>query len=244
MAKDKRQRKALVTGAGGGVGGALVRTLAKQGWHVYAVVRSYEDAQELNRINGIEAFRLDLDEAKHVVDWAAELLRGKTDELDLVVHAAAVAVVGPAAKASIEDWQTTLATNVTAPALLTGGVLPAVRKAKGTIVFINSGAGERAVKDHAVYAASKHALRGYANTLRLEESGSGVRVTTVYPGQIATKMLAGIDRQLGVEFVPEDYIAPQTVADAIVWVANATPDVHISNIDLRPRQEVSAKFNV
>jgi NADP-dependent 3-hydroxy acid dehydrogenase YdfG len=47
-----------------------------------------------------------------------------------------------------------------------------------------------------------------------------------------------------VHFIPQDYIDPQTVADAVLWVANATPDVHISNVDLRPRQEVSAKFNV
>lgn len=107
-----------------------------------------------------------------------------------------------------------------------------------------TGAGERPIANHSVYVASKHALRGFAGSLRLEESANGIRVATVYPGQIATKMLRGIDERLGVEFNSEDYIQPQTVAETIIWIANAGPDVHITNIDLRPRQEVSVKFNV
>ncbi|MCI1664595.1 MAG: hypothetical protein LKI23_06585 [Bifidobacterium crudilactis] len=57
-------------------------------------------------------------------------------------------------------------------------------------------------------------------------------------------MLREIDTHLGVDFTPESYIDPQTVANAIIWIAQASPDVHITNVDLRPRQEVSAKFNV
>jgi NADP-dependent 3-hydroxy acid dehydrogenase YdfG len=235
---------ALVTGAGGGVGGKLVRSLVKHGFKVLAVVRSYEDAAELNAIDGIEAFKLDLLHTDALLTWARELALREEEGIDLLVHAAATAVVGKAEQSTAEDWRQVLDTNVIAPALLTAGLLPVIRKVKGTIVFVNSGAGERAVPNHSVYAASKHALRGYADTLRLEESGHGVRVGTVYPGQINTKMLREIDTHLGVDFTPESYIDPQTVANAIIWIAQASPDVHITNVDLRPRQEVSAKFNV
>jgi NADP-dependent 3-hydroxy acid dehydrogenase YdfG len=240
----KQQRTALVTGAGGGVGGKLVRSLQQQGWKVLAVVRSYEDAAELNAFEGIEAFTLDLLHTDAILTWAKELALRESDGIDLLVHAAATAVVGRADRATSQDWQQVLDTNVTAPALLTAGLLPVIRQVKGSIVFINSGAGERAVANHAVYAASKHALRGYADTLRLEESEHQVRVSTVYPGQINTKMLRAIDTHLGVDYTPESYIDPQTVADAVIWIAQATPDVHITNVDLRPRQELSAKFNV
>jgi NADP-dependent 3-hydroxy acid dehydrogenase YdfG len=241
---EARQRTAVVTGAGGGVGGRLVRSLAAQGWNVIAIVRSQAHADELDGIEGISALTLDLLDSDAIADAAHEIVERFDSRLDLLVHAAAVAAVGPAAQADVNDWNTVLGTNLVAPALLTGSLIQAVREAQGTVVFINSGAGERAVGNHAVYAASKHGLRGYADTLRLEESVYRVRVSTIYPGQIATKMLEGIDRTLGVQFVPQDYIDPQTVADAVLWVANATPDVHISNVDLRPRQEVSAKFNV
>lgn len=238
------QRVAVVTGAAGGVGGRLARTLAVGGWKVFAVVRGERQADELNALDGVEAFVLDLFDSARLTDWARKLVAEKAPRIDLVAHAAAVAPVGLASQSDAETWTRALKTNVEAPALLNVGLLPAVRATQGTIVFVNSGAGERAVVNHAVYASSKHALRGYANTLRIEESPYKVRVSTIYPGQIDTKMLRGIDETLGVEFKPEDYIDPQTVADTIVWVANAPADVHLTNIDLRPRQEVSAKFNV
>lgn len=238
------QRVAVVTGAAGGVGGRLVRSLAADGWKVFAVARSADQVAELNAIDGVEANVLDLLDSENLTAWAESLVEREAPRIDLVAHVAAVAPVGPAANSDASTWERTLKTNVEAPALLNAGLLPAVRKTQGTIVFVNSGAGERAVVNHAVYAASKHALRGYANTLRIEEAPNRVRVSTVYPGQINTKMLRGIDETLDVEFKPEDYIDPQTVADTIIWIANAPADAHLTNVDLRPRQEVSAKFNV
>lgn len=240
----ERTRVAVVTGAAGGVGGRLVRSLAAQGWKVFAVVRTSEQADELNAIEGIDARTLDLLDSASLTAWARDLVEHDAPAIDLVAHVAAVAPVGPASHSGAQTWERTLKTNVEAPALLNVGLLPAVRKVQGTMVFVNSGAGERAVVNHAVYAASKHALRGYANTLRIEESPNRIRVSTVYPGQVNTKMLRGIDETLGVEFKPEDYIDPQTVADTIIWIANAPADAHLTNVDLRPRQEVSAKFNV
>ncbi|KAB8301949.1 SDR family oxidoreductase [Bifidobacterium apri] len=235
---------AVVTGAAGGVGGATVRSLVSDGWRVIATVRREEQVAQLNAIRGVSAYALDLLDSDRVMQWANDLVHRETPRIDLVVHTAAIAPVGPAALGDAQTWESTLKTNVEAPALLNAGLLPAVRAAQGTIVFINSGAGERAVARHAIYASSKHALRGYANTLRLEEAQYRVRVASIYPGQIDTKMLRGIDEQLGVDFHPEQYINPQTVADTVLWIANAPDDVHFTNIDVRPRQEVSAQFNV
>lgn len=229
---------AVVTGAGGGVGGILARTLASRGWRVIALVHAYEQAQELNGIDGIEAFRLDLDNGTHVASWASELLNHKLARLDLLAHVAAVNTVASAQRATLDQWTEALAVNVVAPAVLTAGLLPALRESRGTVVFVNSGAGERGVRDHAVYAASKHALRGYADTLRLEETANGVRVSTVCPGPIATKMLHADDTTPD-WLEDDDVLDPQTVADAIAWIAEAAPDVHVTNIDLRPREEIA-----
>lgn len=240
-------RTAVVTGAARGVGNALVRTLAASGdWHVIAVARKQADVDELNAIDHVEAHLLDLLDADAIEQWGAKISEREAPRggVDLLANVAAVAVVGSVEDTHNDDWDVTLRTNVVAPAVLSRSLLPALRVARGSVVFVNSGAGERPIANHSVYVASKHALRGFAGSLRLEESANGIRVATVYPGQIATKMLRGIDERLGVEFNGEDYIQPQTVAETIIWIANAGPDVHITNIDLRPRREVSAKFNV
>ncbi|MFT8705409.1 SDR family oxidoreductase [Bifidobacterium aquikefiricola] len=239
-----RQKTAVVTGAGGSVGSSVVRSLVQQGWRVLAVVRAYDDAKQLNAIHDVEAFTLDLLQTDDLLSWAQELSARESSGIDLLVHVAAIAVVGKAAQATADDWDSVLKTNIIAPSLLTAGLLPSIRTVKGTVIFINSGAGERAVANHSIYAASKHALRGYADTLRLEESSNGVRVSTVYPGQINTKMLHAINARLGIEFVPQDYIDPQTVANAVIWIAQSGDDVQVTNVDLRPRQEIAAAFNM
>lgn len=246
MAEGSSQqvRTAIVTGAAGGVGGALVRTLSDSGgWQVVAIARKQEDVDALNALDRVEAVLLDLLRFDDIQPTISDIV-ARHPRVDLLANVAAVAPVGSVEESSPEKWQTAVGTNLIGPALLTQYALPAVRATRGSIVFVNSGAGERPIPDHSVYVASKHALRGFAGSLRLEESGNGVRVTTVYPGQINTKMLRGIDESLGVEYHGEDYIQPETVAKVIVSVADATDDVHITNIDLRPRQEVSAKFNV
>lgn len=236
-------RRAVVTGSAGGVGSRLVRSLIDQGWQVTAIVRPGTDPARLRGLQGAAISELDLEDSVAVASWGRAYI-GSNRSLDLLVNAAAIAVVGRVADSTPRQWHDVLSTNIIAPAVLTDSLLPGLRAARGIVVFINSGAGERAVQNHAIYAASKHALRGYANTLRIEESGSGIRVASVYPGQISTPMLKGIDDTLGVVYEPEAYIDPQTVANTVIWIADSPNDVHISNVDLRPRQEVSARFNV
>lgn len=240
-ANTANPRTAVVTGASGGVGGALVRLLAARGWHVIAPVRAQAALTELNAIDGVEAEPLDLADGEQVRQWAERAAAQRLDRLDLLAHVAAAGPTGKAVDAGLDLWESTFAVNVIAPATLTSGLIAPIRAAHGTVVFVNSGAGTRGVPNHAVYAASKHALRGYADTLRLEESANGVRVSTVAPGPMDTRMLRE-DDSWGA-FRHEDVIDPASVASAIAWVADATPDVQIANVDVRPRQELSIKVN-
>ncbi|OZG61794.1 SDR family oxidoreductase [Bifidobacterium lemurum] len=232
-------RLAVVTGAGGGVGRATARLL-KNDWEVIATARNHQDLQALEDL-GVTAVNCDVRNRSSIKELA-DIVAGRP--VDALIHAAAVSHTAPAVDSDETMWEVMLSTNVIGPAMLTSALIDNLRKAKGTVVFINSGAGERGVPLHAVYAASKHALRGYANTLRMEESPNGIRVSAIYPGQINTGMLRTINSEMGLAFEPEHYIDPVTVARAIQFVVEATDDVHISNMDLRPRVEVSPKFNV
>ena len=104
--------------------------------------------------------------------------------------------------------------------MLTRVALPALRAARGTVVFVNSGAGLTAHPQWSAYAASKHGLRALADSLRAEEHEHGVRVTSVYPGRTATPDAGeGARARRARTYDAADWIDPATVADAILRVA-------------------------
>ncbi len=124
--------------------------------------------------------------------------------------------------------------NLLAPAELTRLALPALRAAHGTVVFVNSGAGLRANPEWSAYAASKHGLRALADALRAEELGTGVRVTSVFPGRTATPMQAKVHEQEGKEYDEADWIRAETVADAIRHVLDLPRDATIPDVTVSP----------
>ena len=125
--------------------------------------------------------------------------------------------------------------NLLAPAVLTRLCLPALREARGTVVFVNSGAGLAAHPQWSAYAASKFGLRALADSLRAEEQPHGVRVTTVYPGRTATPMQQKVHAQEGKEYDPSAWVDPATVVDAILHVLDLPDDATISDLTIRPR---------
>jgi NAD(P)-dependent dehydrogenase (short-subunit alcohol dehydrogenase family) len=139
------------------------------------------------------------------------------------------------ASLSTEVWQEALAVNLLAPAVLTRVALPALRAARGTVVFVNSGAGLAANPQWAAYAASKFGLRALADSLRAEEQEHGVRVTTVFPGRTATPMQKKVHEQEGKQYDAASWIDPATVADAILHVLDLPEDATISDLRVQPR---------
>ncbi|GAA2181242.1 SDR family oxidoreductase [Brooklawnia cerclae] len=231
---------AVVTGAGGGVGREVVRDLARD-HTVIAIARSDAALAELAGIDSVVPTRLDVLDAA-AIDSVGAALSAEHGRVDVLVHAAAVGSGESLEQTDAEVWNRVLGTNVVAPALLTRVLLAPLRAAGADVVFINSGAGKRALPRHPAYTSSKHALTGFANTLRLAEPA--LRVVSIFPGQIDTPMLRGLHADFGFDYRSEEYIRPASVAAAIRWVVDAGPDVQITNVDLRPRHEVSAQFGV
>ncbi len=224
---------AIVTGAAGGVGFATVELLSKT-HQVIGLARSDEGLARIASVPGAVAERLDLLDALAVSAWGEEA-SARFGTVDALVHTAAISVNQSLEETDVQQWQDMMTTNIVAPAVLTRALLPALRAVQGTVVFINSGAGQRAVRNHAAYVASKHALTGFADTLRLDETQ--IRVSTVFPGPINTPMLEKLRAGSGLPIVEGEYVEPETVAEAIGWAVYAVPEVQISNIDVRPRHE-------
>jgi NAD(P)-dependent dehydrogenase (short-subunit alcohol dehydrogenase family) len=221
----------LITGAGSGIGLELARRLLGRGDELVVVARSPQRAADLrDELPGADV--LDADLADVAAIEALEL----PDELDSVVHAAGVVGLGPVADLTSDSWLEQVTVNLLAPAALTRLALPALRRRRGTVVFVNSGAGLSAQAGWSAYAASKHGLRALADALRAEEASSGVRVSTVFPGRTATPMQEQVHRQEGREYDASDWIRPQTVADTILHVLDLPRDATIPEVVVRPGQ--------
>jgi NADP-dependent 3-hydroxy acid dehydrogenase YdfG len=172
-------------------------------------------------------FPLDLTDPDEI-DAACEIV----DELDVLVHNAGVSIPGHVAESNIDEWRATFAVNVFGPLELTLALLPALRQARGQVVFINSGAGRKVSPGLASYSASKFALRAFADSLRDDEPD--LRVTTIYPGRTDTAMQRELVAFEGGQYDPADFLRPETVAAAVANAVGTPPDGHVHEVVIRP----------
>ena len=167
---------ALVTGASSGIGEACALRLVRGGWRVLAGVRRAGDAPD-----GTEEVLLDVTDAEQIAAAASRVA-----ELDGLVNNAGIALAGPLEFLPAEELRRQLDVNVVAQVAVTQAFLPALRRARGRIVFVGSIAGRAALPFIGAYSASKHALEAVADTLRLELAPFGINVSIVEPGTIRT----------------------------------------------------------
>ena len=222
---------AVVTGATGGIGRACVVDLARD-HDVLALGRDAGRLAELSGLPHVTVRAADLTDVAALPSVVAGL-----DRVDVLVHSAAVAGRTTVEAASAADWRAQLELNVVVPAELTRILLPALRAARGKVVFLNSGSGLTARAGDAVYAASKFALRALADSLRQEVAADGVVVSSVHPGPVDTQMQRDIQAGLGHEYVPERYLRPESVAAAVRAVVDAGEDAQLTTVSVRPRAE-------
>jgi short-subunit dehydrogenase len=201
-------RTHVVTGAASGIGLAVSERLAERGDRVVRLTRD----------------DVDLSDSRALARWAADFA-DDLERLDSLVHSAGTVDLACVAEIDLETWQRQLAVNLTAPAVLTAALLPALRAAHGTVVFVNSSAGLVA---NAEWSA-------YADSLRAEEASHGVRVSTVFPSRTATPMQEKVHEQEGRTYDESRWIQPGTVADSILHVLDLSADATIPELVVRPR---------
>lgn len=221
----------LITGATGSIGAAVAELLHEAGHDLILAGRSATRLDELARRLGggrIRTVVLDLSEPAEI---EAALEPVELRPLDGVVHSAGVVELGTVAEAGTADWQYQFTVNVAAPAELTRVLLPALRAARGQVVFVNSGSGLRARAGWGGYAASKHALRALADALRAEEPE--LRVTSVYPGRTAGEMQRKVREQEGGGYDPAAYMSARTVATVIVNALQTPRDAIVTDVSVR-----------
>ena len=223
----------LVTGGGSGIGAAVARRLVDRGDEVWLLARDAGRARELAAAYpGARTLVGDLAEPARL-SWALGH-QAPPDRLDTLLHIAGVVELGPVGDLTPKIWQETLATNLVGPAELTRLLLPQLRLSRGHVLFANSGAGLSASPEWSAYAASKHGLKALADSLRHEEHGNGVRVTSVYPGRTASPMQEKVHRQEGKEYDPAHWIDPESVATTILMALDLPRDAEVNDLTVRP----------
>jgi NADP-dependent 3-hydroxy acid dehydrogenase YdfG len=214
-------KTALVTGASGGIGSAVAKALAP----THDV---WLGGRKLQPDLPGRPWQVDLLDFEALPEATKDI-----GDLDVLVHSAGVTRLGPLADTDVQTWQDTFNLNVIAVAELTRVLLPKLRAARGHVILINSGAGIRVNANWGAYAASKFALRAYADALRAEESD--IRVTTIFPGRTDTEMQRGVRKAEGGDYEPEKYLKPETVAQAVRNAIDLPADAHPTEVIIRPR---------
>lgn len=218
---------ALITGASAGIGTAIAHALAPH----YTLLLAGRPSARLAAVAaelGADTVPLDLSDTEGVAEVVAAIT-----ELDVLVHNAGIAHPGRVGESTVAQWRETFEVNVTGAVALTLALLPALRAARGQVVFINSGAGLNVSPGLASYSASKFAAKAFADSLRADEPL--LRVTSVHPGRVDTGMQRGLVQYEGGDYDPAQFLTPQTVAQ-VVAQAVATPlDGHTHQVVIRPR---------
>ena len=228
---------ALVTGASSGIGRAVACALAARGAIVLLAGR---DAARLNETrdliaNSEQVFTIEMDLESDVnIHNIRVTVNRYSSRLDIIIHCAGWITLGSLSTLSGETLDRHYRINTRAPLLLTQALLPLLIKAQGQIVFINSSVGINIKTGVGAYAASKHALRALADTLRAEINAEGVRVTSIYPGNTATPMQSAIQSETGSRVPDTNLLQPDDIAATVLHVLSLPRTAEVTDIHIRP----------
>jgi short-subunit dehydrogenase len=231
-------RVVVVTGASQGIGRAIALGLAKKKAVLFLVARNGSALQEVADIASTSSPRVMLKAADLAVDGAdteiAESLGQEFGGLDGLVHCAGAFSMGALETASIDELDRLYRTNVHIPYGLTQSLLPLLKRRKGQIAFVNSSQGMQARACVGQFAASQHALKAIADSLRDEVNSDGIRVLSVYCGRTATPRMEAMYKLEGREYKPELLLQAEDVAEAVINALMMPLTAEVTNITMRP----------
>lgn len=182
---SRQKKTALVTGASSGMGKAIAQQLIADGFQVYVAARQIDKMQDLAQL-GAKPIRMDISRENEIQE-AVNTILAEVDAIDVLVNNAGFGLYGPVEDIGMDEARYQFEVNLFGAARLTQLLLPTMRKMqRGTIVNITSMGGKIYTPLGAWYHATKHALEGWSDCLRLELADFGIRVVVIEPGLIET----------------------------------------------------------
>ncbi|PYF07230.1 SDR family NAD(P)-dependent oxidoreductase [Ureibacillus chungkukjangi] len=212
-------KKAIfITGATSGIGRIITELCIEKGYTVYATGRNESSLVTLSRMGAI-VFQADLSELEDI-DRVCEQL----PSIDIAIINAGVGIFNNAFDLDDEDIENMINVNVKAPIYLSNRLAKKmIIQKSGHFIFIGSQAGKVPTKKASVYAASKHAITGFANGLRMELASYNIQVTAIYPGPIDTPFLQKADTTNNYRETMKPFLLkPEKVASEVLKVIEKT----------------------
>ncbi|HEY9160409.1 MAG TPA: SDR family oxidoreductase [Desulfomonilia bacterium] len=184
---NERKQWVLVTGAASGIGRATALLLVQKGFGVYATDMALGELDDLNRINGIETFKLDITDDADVCN-AFDFIGAKATGLFALINNAGIFSPGPLMVLPMERFEKQFSVNVFGTQRITKALFPFLLKSRGRIVNMSSVAGYVATPFSGPYASSKHAIEGWSDALRRELMPFDIKVIVMEPALINTPL--------------------------------------------------------
>lgn len=246
-ADDLRGRVAVVTGASSGIGAAVASALAAEGAHVALAARRAHALEQveaaLPRKDGARSVTVPTDVTDPAqVDALVAETTATLGPVDVLVSCAGVMYYTLMANADLGQWRRTVDVNCNGLLHCLAAVVPGmVARGQGHVVAISSDAGRRVFPGLAVYSGTKFFVEAVLQGLRLETVGSGLRVTSVQPGNVGTDLLdLSSDAQALEQYgtaTDARVLDPEDVSAAVVHALRQPQHVAVNEILIEPRDE-------
>ena len=245
-----KNRIVFITGASSGIGKSCARAFAAEGARLILAARRTERVEalagQLQTEFGVETLPLTLDVTQR--DQVAEVLGGlpaRWAEIDILVNNAGLSRgMDKVYTGAIQDWEEMIDTNVKGLLYVTRAVLPGmVARGRGHVINIGSLAGHEVYPNGNVYCASKHAVEALTRAMRLDLSGTGVRVSAVDPGMAETEFsvvrFRGDAARADKVYQGWQPLQAEDVADAVLWCATRPAHVNIQDVVIMATDQAS-----
>ena len=244
-------KTALITGATSGFGAASVRRFANAGWRVVATGRRADRLKRLaDEFGAARVFTASFDMRKaDAIEAALAGLPASFRDIDLLINNAGLALgTAPAQKASLDQWNQMIETNVIGLVTITHKLLDTLIARKGAIINISSVAASYPYPGGNVYGGSKAFVSQFSLGLRSDLHGTGVRVTAVEPGMAETEFTlvrtSGNREASDKLYKGADPMTAENIADTLFWIATLPPHMNINRIELMPVSQSFSPFQV
>ncbi len=243
----------LVTGATSGFGASIARRFAREGHRIIAAGRRTERLAALQgELGDAVALTLPLDvRDRAAVERAIGGLPPELAAIDLLVNSAGLARgLEPAQRASLDDWEAMVDTNVKGLMAMTRAVLPGmVARDRGHVVNLGSTAGHWPYPGANVYGATKAFVHQFSLNLRADLLGTKVRVTVVDPGMVGGTEFSNVrfhgdDARAAAVYAGAEPLLPEDVAETVFWVATLPARVNVNSIEIMPVGQAFAGLSV
>jgi len=221
---------ALVTGVSSGIGLATAKKLIERGFHTFGTIR--ETSQPRSLAAGLEIVRLDVRDNESVREGVQEVL-DRAGRIDALINNAGTVLFGSLEETSIDEAKELFDTNFFGVLRMCQGVLPIMRQQDyGRIINISSVLGFLPAPYMGIYAATKHAIEGYSESLDHEVRRFGIRVSMIEPGFTRTKLSQ--KRQVVGRPLTNYDAERSSVSDAVAKsIANGTQPESVASVVLR-----------